>query len=810
MRGPRALHRPEARGGVNSTSVPESLSAARAVAVLPPWIPGRQGLSVRRPWALAVLLAVAALAFLAPPVAAFPATHEPSLDLMSYGFGDVVVADVNGDGGNDIAWTYRSGNGLYIHYRSRSGFPVDPDRRAEVSGPSALAAADIDGDGAADLAVLSERGAELFLDLVTEPLFPAYVLGASSGVDLALGDVNGDSRVDLVVLTTDSLLVWLQDSRGAYDAAASVRLAAPGFRSLTLGDVDGDFRADVILATPSWVRVLAFRESGPSPQTLEYATEWHGDDIAILVGDLNLDGRADLAIAKSDASSVAIAAGRIELWFQTAGGLFTAGTPFEGPLTARFLLRDLNDDGDLDVAAIRADGDVAVYFQIGGGTFSPETPERLVGAEPGIGEVLAAGDANGDTYADLVLRGRETGSLRIFLQDDLQPAVTGLQVPSTFVLNEGATASTGWSLATYLHDDHARLTYEVERVSGVGIEARVDEGILGFRAPEGVVGRAVFRVHAADGVPEHPAVVTNEFLVTANAVPRITSYPPTTFQVGEESLYLVTYEDGFPEEEAHRLVVVDAPPGVSVDPRGRALRWTPTADQVGVHGITIRVEDSNGGRSAPQSFAVAVQAVPPPPAPPSALPAVVAGGTVAALGAVGAGAAVSENLRWSLLGFFLPLYSKIKREDVLDHFVRGQIYGYVLANPGEHYNGIKQALHLTNGSLAHHLKTLEREEFVRSRRFGLYRRFYPQHFKIPEGDAFFPNHIQRSLLTVVAAEPGMSQKELSMRLGLTPPTVNYHVGILAEHGFVRVLHSGRKTQLYALGGDGTVGGASLG
>ena len=127
MRGSRALPRAEARGGVNSTSVPESLSAARAVAVPPPWIRGRQGLSVRRPWALAVLLAVAALAFLAQPAAAFPASREPSLDLMSYGFGDVVVADVDGDGGNDIAWTYRSGNGLYIHYRSRSGFPVDPE-----------------------------------------------------------------------------------------------------------------------------------------------------------------------------------------------------------------------------------------------------------------------------------------------------------------------------------------------------------------------------------------------------------------------------------------------------------------------------------------------------------------------------------------------------------------------------------------------------------------------------------------------------------------------------------------------------------
>ena len=181
---------------------------------------------------------------------------------------------------------------------------------------------------------------------------------------------------------------------------------------------------------------------------------------------------------------------------------------------------------------------------------------------------------------------------------------------------------------------------------------------------------------------------------------------------------------------------------------------------------------------------------------------------VAALAALGAGAAVNENIRWSLLLSFLPLYSKIRREQVLDHFVRGQIYGYILSSPGEHYNGIKQALNLTNGSLAHHLKTLEREEFIRSRRFGLYRRFYPRNYHIPESDTFFLNPIQRRLLGLVQATPGISQKELSVLLGLTPPTVNYHVGLLAEHGHVRVVRNGRRTGIYAVtdGDQGVPGG----
>jgi hypothetical protein len=63
---------------------------------------------------------------------------------------------------------------------------------------------------------------------------------------------------------------------------------------------------------------------------------------------------------------------------------------------------------------------------------------------------------------------------------------------------------------------------------------------------------------------------------------------------------------------------------------------------------------------------------------------------------------------YMLFLFFLPLYSKMRPEEVLDSFIRGKILGYVRANPGCHYNLIKQDLKLHNGTLIHHLDTLER------------------------------------------------------------------------------------------------------
>lgn len=213
---------------------------------------------------------------------------------------------------------------------------------------------------------------------------------------------------------------------------------------------------------------------------------------------------------------------------------------------------------------------------------------------------------------------------------------------------------------------------------------------------------------------------------------------------------------------------------MAIDPETGLVQWAPAAADAGGHPVRIRVTDAYGA-TAEQTFELRV--VVPPATPATGMIAIV--GALAALGTVGIGTLVSENLKWSLLMIFLPLYSKIKREQVLDHFVRGQIYGYILANPGEHYNAIKAALSLTNGSLAHHLKTLEREQFVKSKRFGLYRRFYPMNMKIPEDGFFAPNEIQKTVLDIIKTNPGITQKEIADHLGLTPPTVNYHIGILS-------------------------------
>ncbi len=144
----------------------------------------------------------------------------------------------------------------------------------------------------------------------------------------------------------------------------------------------------------------------------------------------------------------------------------------------------------------------------------------------------------------------------------------------------------------------------------------------------------------------------------------------------------------------------------------------------------------------------------------------------------------SERLKYSFLIFFLPLYTRLRRESILDNETRGMIRGYIIANPGDHYNSIKSALGLNNGTLAHHLHVLERERFVKSIKDGRYRRFFPWGTRVTKGAHL--TKIQELIVDIIRENPGRTQREIARRLGVTQPAVSYHVNKLIELGKIRV------------------------
>ncbi|HLF07367.1 MAG TPA: MarR family transcriptional regulator, partial [Thermoplasmata archaeon] len=144
-----------------------------------------------------------------------------------------------------------------------------------------------------------------------------------------------------------------------------------------------------------------------------------------------------------------------------------------------------------------------------------------------------------------------------------------------------------------------------------------------------------------------------------------------------------------------------------------------------------------------------------------------------------------EAVLFALLVIPIILYSRIHREKVLDHFVRGQIYGHIKTNPGATFTEIGEILGVSNGVLTYHLYTLEKTEFIRSEREGRWKRFWPREApKTKQG--VMVSKLQSHILEMIKTNPGISQVELAVKLGTKRQNVNYNVQKLVGSGLVRL------------------------
>jgi len=172
-------------------------------------------------------------------------------------------------------------------------------------------------------------------------------------------------------------------------------------------------------------------------------------------------------------------------------------------------------------------------------------------------------------------------------------------------------------------------------------------------------------------------------------------------------------------------------------------------------------------------------------------------------------AVFTESGRYRILVLFtllLPFYSRIQKEDVLDQFVRGQIYGFIKTNPGVHYNQILRKVGVKNGTLSYHLGVLEKTELIQSRREGLkYRVFYPTGMSFPKAERFRLTALQIQIIDLLKHQPGITQKELAKLLDQKPQTINYNMKVLDQANLVSVVKKGRRTTCFAVEQQATAG-----
>jgi len=133
-------------------------------------------------------------------------------------------------------------------------------------------------------------------------------------------------------------------------------------------------------------------------------------------------------------------------------------------------------------------------------------------------------------------------------------------------------------------------------------------------------------------------------------------------------------------------------------------------------------------------------------------------------------------------GFF-SMWTR-RKKDYLDNKTRGMILGYVVANPGDHYSSIKRKLKLQNGTLAYHLYVLEKEDEIRSKNQGVYKRFYPFNMKVPVSEYDHLTEVQQKVLKYVRKHPGSTQNEIISKTGLKQPNVSSNMRTLIDKGMV--------------------------
>ena len=214
---------------------------------------------------------------------------------------DLAVADMNGDGLDDLTYTTSGFSVIVRPQLSLGGF--GPGVTVATGVPNVgLSLGDIDGDGLTDFAIDGGANESLpvFLQDPTLHTFARTDVPLSVAVTRAfLADLNHDGRADLVVAQTGGTgLAW---AAGAGDATfgSFTSVGGPGFDAKEIGDLNDDGLTDVATFRNGVVRVYVQQNAGGlAPPCSFPATDVTGGDPSTSVGDLTADGAADLAGAE--------------------------------------------------------------------------------------------------------------------------------------------------------------------------------------------------------------------------------------------------------------------------------------------------------------------------------------------------------------------------------------------------------------------------------------------------------------------------------------------------------------------------------